>query len=239
MAGGWDGDVRLRLVPDGAAPRGAAHVGRVNAVRLAGELAVSIGDDGLVNRTRFRPGLFDLAAMPPIDVGPDGCSALAVSADGAVIAAAGTDGAVRIFDGRAASPAAEVADTRAAILALDIDQSGRRVAAGGMDGVVHVYDRRAGRWTGRWKVADQAAVTALALTPGGSLASADANGTVAWWPPARDARADRVVTVLGRHEGAVGALAVTAEGTVISAGRRDGLVRAWSVPDRDDGKEHR
>lgn len=224
LAGGWDGDVRMRdehrsilLLP--------AHAGRVNGVHAGAGIALSLGDDGVVNRSTFADG--GVEPMRPIVVGGQGCAVLASTSDGAVLAAAGGDRVVRVYDTwsgelKCAPP------VDADVVSLSLDQRGWFLAVGCADGTAHVHDLRASR---SWSApAGQAAVTAIAVGTRGDVVTAYAAGEVVWWP----ARTRRRV-LLGRHRGAVRGLAITDDGRVISAGRQDGLVRVWSVPAVEEG----
>ncbi|SFR04788.1 hypothetical protein SAMN04488564_102613 [Lentzea waywayandensis] len=224
LAGGWDGDVRLRdehgsilLLP--------AHQGRVNGVRAGDGIAVSLGDDGVINRSTVdRAGA---EPMRPILAGGQGGAVLASTSDGAVAAAAGGDRVVRVYDTWAGELIHEV-PASAGVVALDLDDRARFLAVGCADGSAHVHDLRSERgWSAS---AGRSAVTAVAVVAGGDLVTADAAGEVVWWPARNRKR-----VLIGCHRGAVRGLALTGDGHVVSAGRQDGVVRVWSIPAVEEG----
>ena len=237
LAGGWDGDVRLRA--GGRVVTLTAHAGRVNAVRLAGDLAVSLGDDGRLHRTRIdRTGAGAPEPLAPVRVGRWGCSALAVAARSGTLVAAGSDGTLRFLEPDADADGEPRGTTEggAGVTALATTPAGRLVAAARVDGTVGVYDVVTASLRHEWRAAGTA-VTAVAVTEAGAVATGTADGEVTWWPgPAPDTAPG---VPLGSHRGAVRGLAVTTDGRVVSAGREDGTVRTWPLPAAGDEEESR
>lgn len=229
LAGGWNGEVGL--YGPGGAQALPAHAGRVNGVSLADGMAATVGDDGHVGRSALR-GAEAPEPLPSIVVGGLGCSAVAMSSTGALLAVGGSDGTLRLFDadGRPAG-----SGSTAAIVAVDVGPAGRWVVAGAADGTTGLFDVDRGTWVAWCGIANRDAVTAVAVDDVGGIATGHAGGAVLWWPPG--SHDERRGVELGHHEGAVRGIGIIlgiGDGTrncpaVLSAGRQDGVVRLWPV----------
>jgi hypothetical protein len=220
VSGGQDGVVRLWHPADGRTRVLATHDGWVNAVRIAGTLAFSLGDDGKLRRSPL-----DAAGnATPLDVGWAASSALAVSARAEIVAFGGTDGQVRIHDGRTWAHRHTLA-AGAAVRALAVDPGGELLAVACDDNSVATFDLESGQPLTRLAVPD--VVTCVYVADDGTVAFGDELGRVALWR--RAAPAHRVL--VGRHADSVVGVTMTRAGAVVSAGR-GGLVRTW--PHREE-----
>jgi WD40 repeat protein len=229
LAGGWDGEVGLRR--GDTVRRLTAHAGRVNAVGLGAALIATVGDDGVVRRTALHAAVPE--SLPPVDVGRDGCATLALSTSGSVVLAGGGDGGLRLVDDSGAVTGITAGRETAAVVAVAVDPDGRFAAVGHADGVARVLDVPRLAWVAVCR-GGREPVTAVAVTGSGHVATGSADGSVTWWPAGP--QPDRPGIELGHHDGAVRGLAVLDAGgpdvatAVVSAGRRDRLVRLWPLP---------
>ncbi|WP_431934681.1 P-loop NTPase fold protein [Micromonospora sp. RP3T] len=158
----------------------------------------------------------------------------------AMLASAGTDGTVRVWDASMPTAAAGpfVGHTAAvwALTSWRTADGGARVASSGTDGTIRIWDPHAGTLVGDPVRAHRHRVEALVswVTPGGAvrLASADASGAVRIWDGSTGLPAD--VPVAG-HRSRVVAMAcwVTASSAArLASADVDGRIEVW---DADQG----
>jgi len=152
---------------------------------------------------------------------------LAFSPDGRHIAAAGSDGRVRVFELAAPASAPLLIDGHeGSVLALAYSPDGRFLATGGRDDVVRLWEAGTGkpgpvlRGHERW-------VNALAWSPDGrTLASGGADRSLRLWDPA-SGRALRVIDQA--HADWVNALAWSADGRLLASGGADNRLAVWDA----------
>jgi WD40 repeat protein/serine/threonine protein kinase len=144
----------------------------------AGELAGAV-------ELALRPS----AVVPPIVLGGpavdwSGAYAavpVALSADGSVVAAAGADGSLLVWDVPAGAPPAAFPGPAGRAPAVALDARGRRVAAGGEPGRVEVWDVATGRRVCRLD-GQRTAVGAIGFSPdGGQIATVSEDGALRLW----------------------------------------------------------
>lgn len=96
---------------------------------------------------------------------PGGTSAVAFSRDDSRIAAAGTDGILRIYDSSSGKLVAQNEDLLGESFAIDFSADGRQVVAGGADKAAIFVDAATGKFVRRMGLAD--VVAYLAISPDG------------------------------------------------------------------------
>jgi WD40 repeat protein/DNA-binding XRE family transcriptional regulator len=150
---------------------------------------------------------------------------VALSADGALLAAGTTTGQVwlwRVADRTLLSTLeGHVGVVRGVALAAD----GRLLASGGGEGTVRLWEARTGRPLSTLR-GQTGAVWALALAPDSRLVvSGGGDGTVWLW----EASSGRPLATLRGHTGGVYGVALTADGGLLASGGGDGTVRLWDA----------
>jgi len=248
ISGGEDGAVHfwavapagVTLKPAGIAQTGTAPV-RAVAWSAAG-MAFSGGDEGAIRIWDPLKGVVVRTIPRPADLGaeyPYKVSGLAVSTEAHYVAAAGSDGFLRLWDTRdLTAPVTHQGAHTEAVLAVAVSRDGRVIATGGADHSIFLWEATLadGRVTAV-KVHDHARepldqpVSGLAFNADGTLvASTSADGLVRLWD-ARDGV--QVGFPLVGHSGAVTGVAFAADDDfIVSAG--DQKLLLWPGPRRWD-----
>jgi cytochrome c len=149
-------------------------------------------------------------------------SALAISADGAVIASAGWDRSVRLWRAGDLSPVASI-ETAENVNALVITPDGA-LAGGGYDAGLRLWDPRSAAEIAAL-TGHEAGINALLALPDGRLVSASSDRTVRLW----DVPARAEAGVLLGAEAAVLSLSAASDGRWIAAGDAAGFLTVWDA----------
>lgn len=191
-----------------------------------GQRLASTGGDGVLRvweiEGRTAPTVPDSAGwIVTVAWAPNGSRLAFGDDDGAVFVWAPGGGDVPVRLGRHAQ----------GVRVLAWSPDGRHVASGGDDGV-RVWDRTSGREVATMP-GQPGWVRALdwSLPSGNQLACAFDDGAVVLWTPGRLTRSPREV---GRHPGGAFALCWSDDGTRLTTGGRDGVVRMWLVDRRSE-----
>jgi eukaryotic-like serine/threonine-protein kinase len=150
---------------------------------------------------------------------------VAMSQNGAVLAAAGRDLAVRLWDPRTGALLHALPAQRTDVRALALSPDGKSLATASMDGVIKIWDSAAGtqRLTLAW---DRDEVCALRFGPDGArLIAGENDGRVKLW----DAATGTALVSLDAHAAAVCALAVSQDGARLATGDQAGAVKLWDA----------
>lgn len=150
--------------------------------------------------------------------------AAAFSPDGAILASAGDDGAIRLWDPELAQPLGRIDAHRQRISAIAFSPDGRLIASASHDRTIALFDAASGVEVERL-VGHAGHVTALAFSPdGGRLASGSEDATIRLW----DLEGQRAPLLLEGHAARVQALAFHPDGRRLASGSRDHSVRVWT-----------
>ncbi|MCX6632754.1 MAG: WD40 repeat domain-containing protein, partial [Candidatus Solibacter sp.] len=120
---------------------------------------------------------------------------LAFSPDGALLASAGRDAAIRIWDARDGFAfQRQLSAHLNSVWALDFSAVPRLLASGGADGAIRIWNPQTGE-TGEALETEHGCVQAISFNPKSlMLASAGADGGVVLWEPARERSAKEART---------------------------------------------
>jgi WD40 repeat protein len=159
---------------------------------------------------------------------PKAATALAVSADGSLIAAATADHGVQLISAGSAPPRT-LAGPSAPVTSLAFSADGKTLFAGSADRTWRSWSTADGSQTAL--VTTAAPVGALVLSKDGSaVITAGADGVIRVWPSASKTPVAAPLKELKGHAKAVTSLAVAqGAGTPLVSGSEDGTVRVWDL----------
>jgi WD40 repeat protein/transcriptional regulator with XRE-family HTH domain len=150
--------------------------------------------------------------------------ALALSADGAYVAAGTESGEVCWWRVADRTLLATLPGHAGGVRGLALSGDGRLAASGGHDGTVRLWDTAGGRPLATL-LGHAGAVWGTALSEDGRLvASCGGDGTVRLW----DSESGRALATLRGHVGEVWRVALSGDGQLVASGGVDGIVRLWS-----------
>lgn len=189
-----------------------------------GQRLVSCGDRR-IHVTRVGDPRAEPINLGPLD-GPAGALAVALSPNGELLAAAGEDAIVRVWNVTAEPrPLPSFSGHESSVRSLAFSRDGRDLASGDEDGVIRVWSAREPGEPLELAGHDLA-ITCLAFASDGRLASSGEDGRVTLWS-VRGTR--KPIVVAHDANSAVNTVAVSADGERLAAGDSDGRIRIWDI----------
>jgi len=150
---------------------------------------------------------------------------VALSADGAYLAAGTSAGEVRLWRVADRTPLRSMHGHSGTVWGVAISGDNRLAASGGQDGTVRLWEVPSGRPLATLE-GHAGIVWGVALSGDGQLvASGNQDGTVRLW----EASNGRLLATLEGHSGPVLNVALSGDGWLAAAGGQDGIVRLWEV----------
>jgi hypothetical protein len=192
-----------------------------------GQTLVTAGGDSLL----YRPG--DVVAWKVADgsrIGeftghPTAVWAARLSPDGTLLATAGYDGLVRLWDVASRQPQHDLKKHTGWVRAVAFSPDGTRLASAGEDGTVVLWDTTGGTEV-KSITAHAGAATCLAFSPDGqTLASGGGDKLVKLWNPADGSEKAK----LEGHGDAIWAVAYAPDGSSLASGGADRTIRLWAA----------
>jgi WD domain, G-beta repeat len=150
---------------------------------------------------------------------------VALSSDGAYLAAGTSNGEVRLWRVVDRAPLLVVQGHTGGVYGLALSADGRLVASGSVDGTVKLWEAASGRCVVILE-GHTDTIHAVALsTDGRFVARGSFDGTVRLW----EAASGQPLATLQGHTGLVWGVALSADGRLAASGGEDGTVRLWEA----------
>ncbi len=150
--------------------------------------------------------------------------AAAYSNDGSLIATAGEDRVIRIWNASNLAPVGELRGDVAALTSVAFAPGGKRLVTSSMDGTARVWDVATGRAVGRSLRSDSGVIEPT-FSPDGTLVVAGSGNDARIWRVGSDAPFRR----LSGHTDVVSDATFSPDGTYVAGASLDGTVRIWSA----------
>jgi WD40 repeat protein len=224
-----DASLGLRL---GTSPAGCfkAHQGQILAVASAGPITASAGVDKKILVSEL-PAEKVLHTLEPGAV----VRSLALTADGKVLASAGDDGAVQLWDLATGKPGLKLTGSSDWLFAVAFSADGKAVAAGGVDGQLRLWDAATAKKLLEMPALAPAAanqppntvspIAAVAFAPDGKSVVAGGLDGLLYQFQLPDGK---LLRTYAGHTSAITSLAFHPGGTVLVSGSKDRTIRLWN-----------
>jgi WD40 repeat protein len=155
----------------------------------------------------------------------DFAGSVALSADGALLAAGTSTGQVWLWRVADRVPLLVVEGHTSGVWSLALSGNGQLLASGGGDGIARLWESSTGRPLARFE-GHTGTVSGVGLSADGLLlASGDTNGTLQVW----ETTSKRMVATMRGHTGGVWGVALSADGHLVASCGGDGSVRLWEA----------
>jgi WD40 repeat protein len=155
---------------------------------------------------------------------------VAFSPDGRILASAGQDHAIKLWDVASGSELRALAGHRGEVSSVAFSPDGRILASGGTDGSIKLWDAASGSQLQTLE-GHTKPVYSVAFSPDGSaLASASRDQTIKLW----EVTSGRLLRALVGHTDTVKTVAFSRDGRTLASGSSDHTIKLWNVADGSD-----
>lgn len=160
--------------------------------------------------------------------------ALSASNDGKYLAAAGSDGFVRIWDNLSGRVLKTWMAHQGAVEAIKFSPDGKSVATGGQDKLAKLWDWLKGNELKSY-VGHKGPVTSIAFSSDGSMISTGSNDTsIRMW----DVATAELMKELNGHRLAVRSVAISPDGKLLASAGSDDMVKLWNISSGSNTKTY-
>jgi WD40 repeat protein/serine/threonine protein kinase len=159
----------------------------------------------------------------------DAVRTIAYSPDGHILASAGRDGAVYLWDAVSLQQIARLTGHTDYVNSLAFSPDSHMLASGSLDNTVRLWDVETGKPIGQPLVAYQNNIDVWSVaisTDGKIVATGYLDGSIVLWDAATGKQMDTLSTV---DENIIFSLAFSPDGALLASGSEDGMVRLWDT----------
>jgi hypothetical protein len=204
---------------------------RVNAVAWRADgakLAAAEGEPGVAGAARvwsFGPGGIPAGDPQLLEGQDDSLYGVAFLADGRQLATCGYDKRVQLWDVESGKPAASLVHHTAAVFGLAATKDGKFLATASADSTVKVWSASEGKRLATFTESTKG-LAGIAMLPGDKeLVAVGEDRMLRVW--SWSGTAGKLVRSAFAHEGAILAIAVSPDGSILYTSAEDGQVKAW------------
>jgi WD40 repeat protein len=196
-------------------------------------MLLSVEANRLSNTAAARVALFRLVANDArlthvLDPQTGAVYGVVYSPDGQMLATAGWDRAIRLWDVATGRPLGlPLVGQTGYVTCVAFSPDSKVLASGGADGAIWLWDVARGHQLGPPLRGQTAAVNSVAFSPDGTtLASGGADGAIRLWDVVHRHSLSPVLT---GQTGSVNSVAFSPSGTTLASGSFDGTIRLWDI----------